>query len=140
MIFNCLFDNRIPHHSREIFLKLTTRSQSCPAASSIEMSAIICKKLRIRTSIPILTFLFGGNCNQTNVSLALHTFTPRLILQRRYPPGLTDATTTSAPNRVSVSVMHVVSISSLSSAMGTRTLFADVDMVKVVDADDENLF
>jgi hypothetical protein len=53
---------------------------------------------------------------------------------------LTDATTTSAPNRVSVSVMHVVSISSLSSAMGTRTLFADVDMVKVVDADDENLF
>jgi hypothetical protein len=41
---------------------------------------------------------------------------------------------------VSVSVMHVVSISSLSSAMGTRTLFADVDMVKVVDADDENLF
>jgi hypothetical protein len=32
-------------------------------------------------------------------------------------------TTTSAPNLVSTSVMEDVSISSLSSAMGTRTLF-----------------
>ena len=52
------------------------------------------------------------------------TLTPRLILHKSSPSGLTDATTTSAPNRVSVSVMHVISISSLSSAIGTRTRFA----------------
>ena len=36
--------------------------------------------------------------------------------------GITEATTTSAPARVSVSVMHEVSISSLSSATGTSTV------------------
>ncbi len=39
--------------------------------------------------------------------------------------------------------MHVVSISSLSSAMGTRTRFADDDVVMlkiVVDEDNEKLF
>jgi hypothetical protein len=36
--------------------------------------------------------------------------------------GITEATTTSAPARVSVSVMHDVSISSLSSATGTSTV------------------
>ena len=57
------------------------------------------------------------------------TLTPRLILHKSSPSGFTDATTTSAPNRVSVSVMHVVSISSLSSAIGTRTRFADAAAV-----------
>ena len=37
-------------------------------------------------------------------------------------PGITDATVTVAPARTSVSVMHAVSISSLSSAIGTSTL------------------
>lgn len=46
---------------------------------------------------------------------------PRLILQMSSPPGMTDAVVTSAPKRVSVSVMHVVSISSEPSAMGTST-------------------
>lgn len=61
-----------------------------------------------------------------------HTFTPRDILHTSSPPGFTDATTTSAPNLVRVSVMHVVSISSLSSAMGTSTLLA----ADVVNGDD----
>ncbi len=36
---------------------------------------------------------------------------------------MTDAVVTSAPKRVRVSVMHVVSISSDPSAMGTSTFF-----------------
>ena len=46
---------------------------------------------------------------------------PRLIVQTSSPSGFTLATVTLAPNLVSVSVMHAVSISSESSAMGTRT-------------------
>ena len=50
-----------------------------------------------------------------------HTLMPRLILHTSCPSGITDAVVTSAPKRVSVSVMHVVSISSDPSAIGTST-------------------
>jgi len=46
---------------------------------------------------------------------------------------MTDATVTSAPNLVNVSVMHVVSISSDPSAMGTKT-FLDMARFVVVEA------
>jgi hypothetical protein len=45
---------------------------------------------------------------------------------------MTDAMVTSAPNRVNVSVMHVVSISSDPSAMGTRTRFDIAEFNAVV--------
>ena len=47
---------------------------------------------------------------------------PRLILHTSAPSGLTLATVTDAPHRARVSVMQVVSISSLSSAIGTNTV------------------
>lgn len=63
---------------------------------------------------------------------------PRLIVQRSEEE--TEATVTLAPNRVNVSVMHEVSISSEPSAMGTSTVFV-VDMARrvevVVNDDDE---
>jgi hypothetical protein len=40
--------------------------------------------------------------------------------------GITDATVTLAPKRARVSVIQVVSISSLPSAMGTRTRLVDM--------------
>ena len=49
---------------------------------------------------------------------------PRLILQTRGSTvldSMTDATHTLAPNRTKVSVIQVVSISSLPSAIGTST-------------------
>ena len=52
---------------------------------------------------------------------------------------MTDATVTCAPQRVNVSVIQVVSISSLPSAMGTRTRFdisRDVDAEKSREAGD----
>ena len=52
------------------------------------------------------------------------TFIPRLMVHTKL--GMTDATTTLAPNLVNVSVMQVVSISSLPSAIGTRTRFVDI--------------
>lgn len=64
------------------------------------------------------------------------TLTPRDILQTKSPSALTLATTTSAPNRARTSVMHVVSISSESSAMGTKTRFltspSDADVLDMV--------
>ena len=47
-------------------------------------------------------------------------------------PGITEAIVTSAPNLVRVSVIAVVSISSESSAIGTKTFF---DMAR--DIEDE---
>lgn len=51
--------------------------------------------------------------------------------------GMTEAMVTWAPNRVKVSVMHVVSISSDPSAMGTKTRF--VMLRAEVDVDDDDL-
>ena len=52
------------------------------------------------------------------------TFIPLLMVHTR--SGITDATTTLAPNRAKVSVIQVVSISSLPSAMGTSTRLVDI--------------
>ena len=51
---------------------------------------------------------------------------PRLILHTN-SSFMTDATVTSAPNRVNVSVIQVVSTSSDPSPIGTRTLLDDDD-------------
>ncbi len=58
-----------------------------------------------------------------SIQILLRTLMPLLILQTSSPPGMTEAVVTSAPKRVRVSVMHVVSISSDPSAMGTSTRF-----------------
>jgi hypothetical protein len=72
----------------------------------------------------------------SNTNTALLTLIPRLIVQRRSSSGLTDAIVTAAPNLVNVSVIQVVSISSLPSAIGTNTFF---DMFRDVVVDDANL-
>lgn len=51
------------------------------------------------------------------------TLMPRLIVHVKDPSFLTDAIVTSAPKRVNVSVIDVVSISSEPSAIGTNTFF-----------------
>ena len=60
------------------------------------------------------------------------------MVQTKLSPGMTDAIVTEAPNLVNVSVIHVVSISSLPSAIGTRTFFFDIFREEVVD--DEKFF
>ena len=57
------------------------------------------------------------------------------MVQTKLSPGMTEAIVTEAPNLVNVSVIHVVSISSLPSAIGTRTFF---DMFSEELVDDEN--
>ena len=59
------------------------------------------------------------------------TLMPRLILQMSWPSGMTEAVVTSAPKRVRVSVMQVVSISSDPSAIGTSTR---LDILRAEDA------
>jgi hypothetical protein len=63
--------------------------------------------------------------------LSTRTLMPRLIVQVKAPSFLTDAIVTSAPKRVSVSVMAVVSISSEPSAIGTKTFLAMSVVVEV---------
>ena len=70
--------------------------------------------------------------------IRVRTLIPRLMVQTKLSPGMTDAIVTEAPNLVNVSVIHVVSISSLPSAIGTRTFFFDIFREEV--ADEENLF
>ena len=52
---------------------------------------------------------------------------PRDMVHNRLLSALALAMVTAAPNRVSVSVMHVVSISSLPLAIGTKT---DLDILR----------
>lgn len=66
----------------------------------------------------------------THTHLDARTLMPRLILHTKLP-FITDATVTSAPNRVRVSVIQVVSTSSDPSPMGTRTFFDMASFVAV---------
>ena len=81
--------------------------------------------------IPVKSKTTGATC--FTQGLKLPTLIPRLMVQTKLSPGMTDAIVTEAPNLVNVSVIHVVSISSLPSAIGTRTFF---DMFR--ELDDEN--
>jgi hypothetical protein len=99
ILFCCIFDSHVRHN-----LMIHKTSEGLVLSDDESMTDVTHNRDQYHTA-------------------SFHTLIPRLILQTSSPSGMTEATVTFAPKRVKVSVMHVVSISSDPSAIGTSTFF-----------------